>query len=89
MWLKVIVPGVGVPATTSDCEAALVGGVNLSLHASKYHLLQDMKVLSPDGHERTFDDAANGLVPSEGAGVVGAGYEPNTHQRADPAMDHR
>lgn len=53
-----------------DCEAALVGGVNLSLHASKYHLLQDMKVLSPDGHERTFDDAANGLVPSEGAGVV-------------------
>jgi acyl transferase domain-containing protein/acyl carrier protein len=53
-----------------DCEAALVGGVNLSLHHSKYHLLHDMKLLSPDGHERTFDDAANGLVPSEGAGVV-------------------
>jgi polyketide synthase PksN len=53
-----------------DCETALVGGVNLSLHHSKYHLLHDMKLLSPDGHERTFDDAANGLVPSEGAGVV-------------------
>ncbi|MCC7248955.1 MAG: SDR family NAD(P)-dependent oxidoreductase, partial [Lysobacter sp.] len=53
-----------------DCEAALVGGINLSLHQSKYHLLHDMKVLSPDGQERTFDEAANGLVPSEGAGVV-------------------
>jgi len=53
-----------------DCDAALVGGINLSLHHSKYHLLHDMKVLSPDGQERTFDDSANGLVPSEGAGVV-------------------
>jgi polyketide synthase PksN len=53
-----------------DCDAALVGGVNLSLHQSKYQLLHDMKVLSPDGQERTFDDGANGLVPSEGAGVV-------------------
>ncbi|MGO1070379.1 SDR family NAD(P)-dependent oxidoreductase [Lysobacter sp. CA199] len=53
-----------------DCDVALVGGVNLSLHQSKYQLLHDMKVLSPDGKERTFDDAANGLVPSEGVGVV-------------------
>ncbi|BAV98290.1 modular polyketide synthase [Lysobacter enzymogenes] len=53
-----------------DCEAALVGGVNLSLHPAKYRLLHDMKVLSPDGVERAFDEAANGLVPSEGAGVV-------------------
>jgi len=55
---------------SGDCEMALAGGVNLSLHHSKYQLLHDMKVLSADGHERTFDDAANGLVPSEGAGVV-------------------
>lgn len=53
-----------------ECDAALAGGVNLSLHQSKYRLLHDMKVLSPDGLERTFDDRANGLVPSEGAGVV-------------------
>ncbi|WP_295926418.1 SDR family NAD(P)-dependent oxidoreductase [uncultured Xanthomonas sp.] len=53
-----------------DCEVALVGGINLSLHQSKYQLLHDMKVLSPDGKERTFDEGANGLVPSEGAGVV-------------------
>ncbi|WP_369932934.1 SDR family NAD(P)-dependent oxidoreductase [Xanthomonas tesorieronis] len=55
---------------SDDCEVALVGGVNLSLHQSKYQLLHDMKVLSPDGKERTFDEGANGLVPSEGAGVV-------------------
>jgi polyketide synthase PksN len=53
-----------------DCEVALVGAANLSLHQGKYQLLHDMKVLSPDGQERTFDEAANGLVPSEGAGVA-------------------
>jgi polyketide synthase PksN len=53
-----------------ECDMALAGAVNLSLHPSKYLLLRDMKVLSPDGQERTFDDAANGLVPSEGVGVV-------------------
>lgn len=53
-----------------ECELALAGGVNLSLHPSKYLMLNDMKVLSPDGVERTFDDAANGLVPSEGVGMV-------------------
>jgi polyketide synthase PksN len=53
-----------------DCDVALAGGINLSLHPSKYLMLHDMKVLSPDGEERTFDEAANGLVPSEGVGVV-------------------
>ncbi|MEQ1511202.1 MAG: SDR family NAD(P)-dependent oxidoreductase [Lysobacteraceae bacterium] len=53
-----------------ECEVALAGGVNLSLHQSKYQMLHDMKVLSPDGEERAFDDAANGLVPGEGAGIV-------------------
>lgn len=55
---------------SGDCEVALVGGVNLSLHNSKYQLLHDMNVLSPDGQERTFDEAANGLVPSEGVGIA-------------------
>ncbi len=53
-----------------ECDVALAGGVNLSLHPSKYQMLQDMKVLSPDGDERTFDATANGLVPSEGVGIV-------------------
>jgi polyketide synthase PksN len=55
---------------SGESDVALAGGVNLSLHPSKYLMLQDMKVLSPDGQERTFDEAANGLVPSEGVGMV-------------------
>ena len=55
---------------SGECEVALAAGVNLNLHAANYQMLQDMKVLSPDGVERTFDDRASGLVPGEGAGVV-------------------
>jgi polyketide synthase PksN len=54
----------------NECDMALAGAVNLSLHPSKYLMLRDMKVLSSDGQERTFDEAANGLVPSEGVGVI-------------------
>lgn len=53
-----------------ECDMALAGGINLSLHPSKYMLLQDMKVLSSDGKEHTFDEKANGLIPSEGSGMV-------------------
>ncbi|WP_232426751.1 SDR family NAD(P)-dependent oxidoreductase [Teredinibacter turnerae] len=53
-----------------ECRYAIAGGVNVSLHPSKYLMLQDMKVLSPTGREAAFDEHANGLVPSEGAGVV-------------------
>ena len=55
---------------SGECDMALAGGVNLSLHPNKYLLLQQMKVLSPTGEERAFDDNANGLVPSEGIGIV-------------------
>src|ERR1700704_672709 len=37
-----------------ECDVALAGAVNLSLHPSKYLMLDGMKVLSPDGRERTF-----------------------------------
>lgn len=53
-----------------ECDYALAGGVNISVHPGKYLMLQDMRVLSPDGREAAFDEAANGLVPSEGAGMV-------------------
>ncbi|WP_075187490.1 SDR family NAD(P)-dependent oxidoreductase [Teredinibacter haidensis] len=53
-----------------ECRYALAGGVSVSLHPSKYLMLQDMKVLSPNGREATFDEHANGLVPSEGAGLI-------------------
>ncbi|WP_052830499.1 beta-ketoacyl synthase N-terminal-like domain-containing protein [Gynuella sunshinyii] len=53
-----------------DCDSAIVAGVNLSLHPHKYRMLQDMKVLSLQPVERTFDAMADGLIPSEGIGVV-------------------
>ncbi|WP_238553333.1 SDR family NAD(P)-dependent oxidoreductase [Dickeya sp. DW 0440] len=53
-----------------ECDMALAGGINLSLHPSKYMLLQQMNVLSSDGKEYTFDERAHGLIPSEGSGIV-------------------
>jgi len=53
-----------------ECELALAGGVNLSLHPSKYLMLSDIQILSPEGKEKTFDESADGYVPGEGVGMV-------------------
>ncbi len=53
-----------------DCDCALAGAVNLSLHPGKYLMLDGLKVLSPQGRERPFDESADGYVPSEGVGTV-------------------
>lgn len=53
-----------------ECDIALAGGVNLSLHQSKYIMLSALQILSPDGKEKTFDAKANGYVPGEGVGTV-------------------
>jgi amino acid adenylation domain-containing protein len=53
-----------------ECDMAIAGGVNLSLHRSKYIMLSRMNMISPHGRERTFDAAADGYVPAEGVGVV-------------------
>lgn len=53
-----------------ECAMAIAGGVNVSLHHGKYLMLDQVKVLAPDGLEKTFDDSANGLVPGEGVGAV-------------------
>ena len=53
-----------------ECNIALAGGVNISAHRSKYLMLSQLGILSPDGKERTFDRDANGYVPGEGVGLV-------------------
>ncbi|GAX60239.1 beta-ketoacyl synthase [Candidatus Scalindua japonica] len=53
-----------------DCQIALAGGVNISLHRSKYLMLSGMRILSPEGKEKTFDAKADGYVPGEGVGLV-------------------
>ncbi len=53
-----------------QCDVALAGGVALSMPlASGYHYQPGM-ILSPDGHCRAFDTAANGTVPSNGVVVM-------------------
>jgi acyl transferase domain-containing protein/ubiquinone/menaquinone biosynthesis C-methylase UbiE/acyl carrier protein len=52
-----------------ECATALVGGVNLYLHPSKYIGMCQMKMLSSKGRCFSFADKADGFVPGEGAGV--------------------
>ncbi|PMY43898.1 MULTISPECIES: SDR family NAD(P)-dependent oxidoreductase [Pseudomonas] len=53
-----------------ECNVALAGGINLSLHPNKYRLLKDNKFLSQKGRCRSFARGGDGYIPSEGVGVV-------------------
>ncbi|MBE4751861.1 SDR family NAD(P)-dependent oxidoreductase [Corallococcus sp. ZKHCc1 1396] len=53
-----------------ECEVAFAGGVNLSLHPSKYTLLSFQKFAASDGRCRAFGEGGDGYVPGEGVGVV-------------------
>lgn len=53
-----------------EAEMAVAGGVNLSLHPSKYITLNRAKFLASDGHCRTFGKGGDGYVPGEGVGAV-------------------
>ena len=53
-----------------ECEVALAGGVNLSLHPNKYRLLKDNRFLSGNGRCRSFASGGDGYVPSEGVGAL-------------------
>jgi acyl transferase domain-containing protein/NAD(P)-dependent dehydrogenase (short-subunit alcohol dehydrogenase family) len=52
------------------CAMALAGGVNLSLHPSKYVKLCQMQMLSPRGRCQSFGAGADGYVPGEGVGCL-------------------
>jgi acyl transferase domain-containing protein len=53
-----------------ECDMALAGGVTILLpHRVGYHY-EAGEILSPDGHCRPFDAAAQGTVFGSGAGVV-------------------
>lgn len=53
-----------------QCRAALAGGVSITCPPASGYLAQEGSMLSPDGHTRTFDAAAQGTVFSDGAAVV-------------------
>ena len=54
----------------SECEMALVGGINVLFTSTMYIQMSQLGMLSPTGQCRTFSSDANGYVRGEGAGVV-------------------
>jgi acyl transferase domain-containing protein/acyl-CoA synthetase (AMP-forming)/AMP-acid ligase II/acyl carrier protein len=55
---------------SGESTLALAGGVNLNLLPDANVFFSKAGVLSPDGRCRTFDAGANGIVRSDGAGIV-------------------
>lgn len=55
---------------SGECQLALVGGVNIISHQSKYDELLQRGFLSKEGQCKVFSAKADGYVPGEGVGAV-------------------
>lgn len=53
-----------------ECEAAIAGGVNVSIHPNKYLLLSQGNFASSKGRCESFGKGGDGYVPGEGVGAV-------------------
>src|SRR5882757_9151138 len=53
-----------------ECDLALAGGVNVILAPQMHIGFSRAHMLAPDGHCKTFDQAADGYVRSEGCAVI-------------------
>ncbi len=53
-----------------ECDTALAGGVNLSIHPHKYLLLAQGRFASSKGRCESFGQGGDGYVPGEGVGAV-------------------
>lgn len=53
-----------------ECEMAVAGGVNLTIHPAKYIMLGQGNFASSDGRCRSFGADGDGYVPGEGVGSV-------------------
>jgi len=53
-----------------ECEAAIAGGVNVSIHPNKYLLLSQGRFASSAGRCESFGTGGDGYVPAEGVGAV-------------------
>jgi acyl transferase domain-containing protein len=53
-----------------ECDLALAGGVNLTLTATGSVLCSRARMMSFDGHCKTFDSTADGYVRGEGCGML-------------------
>jgi acyl transferase domain-containing protein/acyl carrier protein/short-subunit dehydrogenase involved in D-alanine esterification of teichoic acids len=64
-----------------ECELALAGGVNVSIHPNKYLQLSQGRFAASDGRCRSFGARGDGYVPGEGVGA--ALLKPLARARAD------
>ena len=69
-----------------DCERALVGGVNAIVSPTTNILTCKLKALSPNGHSRAFDAAADGYLRGEGCGVVTLRKLSDAQRAGDPIL---
>ncbi|WP_431684189.1 beta-ketoacyl synthase N-terminal-like domain-containing protein [Kitasatospora sp. KL5] len=53
-----------------DCDVAIAGGVSIMVPQTAGYLYQEGGSFSRDGHCRSFDADATGMVPGSGCGVV-------------------
>jgi acyl transferase domain-containing protein len=53
-----------------ECELAVAGGVNVSIHPNKYLLLAQGRFVSGKGRCESFGQGGDGFVPGEGVGAV-------------------
>ncbi len=53
-----------------ECELAIAGGVNVSIHPNKYLMLGQGKFVSSKGRCESFGQGGDGYVPGEGIGAV-------------------
>ncbi|AOY76259.1 hypothetical protein BJL90_10310 [Clostridium formicaceticum] len=53
-----------------ECEAAIAGGVNISLSPNKYIIQARLSMSSTDGRCRSFGEGGDGFVPGEGIGAI-------------------
>lgn len=69
-----------------DCDRALVGGVNAICSPTTNILTCKLKALSPSGHSRAFDAAADGYLRGEGCGVVTIRRLADAEHDGDPIL---
>ncbi len=69
-----------------DCDRALVGGVNAICSPTTNILTCKLKALSPSGHSRAFDAAADGYLRGEGCGVVTLRRLADAERDGDPIL---
>ncbi|HLX08814.1 MAG TPA: amino acid adenylation domain-containing protein, partial [Thermoanaerobaculia bacterium] len=53
-----------------ECDLALAGACSIHIPQKGFYRFREGGIMSPDGHCRAFDAAAQGTVPGSGAGVV-------------------